>query len=139
MSNETVTYSLEAVLTRIESKIDFLEKRMDEKIDSLEKRMDERFDKVDERFDKVEDRLTKLEIGQAELKAELKGDIKVLDEKIEGLKGELKGDIKVLDEKIEGLTTRVGYQEFANRGILIALVVAVLGGAAKLFGFFPNP
>jgi chromosome segregation ATPase len=146
MSNETVTYSLEAVLTRIESKIDSLEKRMDEKIDSLEKRMDgrfdkvdERFDKVDERFDKVEDRLTKVEIGQAELKAELKGDIKVLDEKIEGLKGELKGDIKVLDEKIEGLTTRVGYQEFTNRGILIALVVAVLGGAAKLFGFFPNP
>ncbi|MFM6896386.1 MAG: DUF4164 domain-containing protein [Microcystis panniformis] len=110
MSNETVTYSLEAVLTRIESKID-----------SLEKRMNERFDKVDERFDKVEDRLTKVEIGQAELKAELKG------------------DIKVLDEKIEGLTARVGYQEFTNRGILIALVVAVLGGAAKLFGFFPNP
>ncbi|MFM6695649.1 MAG: DUF4164 domain-containing protein [Microcystis panniformis] len=139
MSNETVTYSLEAVLTRIESKIDSLEKRMDEKIDSLEKRMNERFDKVDERFDKVEDRLTKVEIGQAELKAELKGDIKVLDEKIEGLKGELKGDVKVLDEKIEGLTVRVGYQEFTNRGILIALVVAVLGGAAKLFGFFPNP
>ncbi|MBD2291204.1 DUF4164 family protein [Microcystis wesenbergii FACHB-1317] len=103
MSNETVTYSLEAVLTRIESKIDSLEKRMNE------------------RFDKVEDRLTKVEIGQAELKAELKG------------------NIKVLDEKIEGLTARVGYQEFTNRGILIALVVAVLGGAAKLFGFFPNP
>ncbi|MBE9074452.1 DUF4164 domain-containing protein [Microcystis sp. LEGE 08355] len=92
MSNETVTYSLEAVLTRIESKID-----------------------------KIDERLTKLEIGQAELKAELKG------------------DIKVLDEKIEGLTARVGYQEFTNWGILIALVVAVLGGAAKLFGFFPNP
>jgi hypothetical protein len=92
MSNETVTYSLEAVLTRIESKID-----------------------------KIDERLTKVEIGQAELK------------------GELKGDIKVLDEKIEGLTVRVGYQEFTNRGILIALVVAVLGGAAKLFGFFPNP
>ncbi|MCA2744821.1 MAG: DUF4164 family protein [Microcystis sp. M015S2] len=135
MSNETVTYSLESVLTRIESKIDSLEKRMDEKIDSLEKRMDEkidslekrmnerfdkvdeRFDKVDERFDKVDERLTKLEIGQADLK----------------------GDTKVLDEKIEGLTVRVAYQEFTNRGILIALVVAVLGGAAKLFGFFPNP
>ena len=110
MSNETVSYSLESVLTRIESKID-----------SLEKRMNDRFDKVDERFDKVEDQLTKVEIGQAELKAELKG------------------DIKVLDEKIEGLTVRVAYQEFTNRGILIALVVAVLGGAAKLFGFFPNP
>ena len=92
MSNETVSYSLESVLTRIESKID-----------------------------KIDERLTKLEIGQAELK------------------GELKGNIKVLDEKIEGLTARGGYQEFTNRGILIALVVAVLGGAAKLFGFFPNP
>ena len=139
MSNETVSYSLESVLKEIKDsikevnqkmdtlqqdvnqKIDTLQKDVNQKIDSLEKRMDERFDKVDERFDKVEDRLTKLEIGQAELKAELKG------------------DIKVLDEKIEGLTVRVGYQEFTNRGILIALVVAVLGGAAKLFGFFPNP
>ncbi|AKV65442.1 MULTISPECIES: DUF4164 domain-containing protein [Microcystis] len=132
MSNETVTYSLEAVLTRIEGKIDSLEKRIDEKIDSLEKRIDEKIDslekridekidslekRIDERFDKVEDRLTKVEIGQAELK----------------------GDIKALDEKINGLTARVAYQEFTNRGILIALVVAILGGAAKLFGFFPNP
>jgi predicted nuclease with TOPRIM domain len=120
MSNETVTYSLESVLKEIKDsikevnqKIDTLQKDVNQKIDSLEK-------KIDERFDKVEDRLTKLEIGQAELK------------------GELKGDIKVLDEKIEGLTVRVAYQEFTNRGILIALVVAVLGGAAKLFGFFPN-
>ena len=114
MSNETVTYSLEAVLTRIEGKIDSLEKRLDEKIDSLEQR-------IDERFDKIEDRLTKVEIGQAELK----GEIKALDERV--------------STKIEGLTARVAYQEFTNRGILIALVVAILGGAAKLFGFFPNP
>ncbi|TRT82817.1 MAG: hypothetical protein EWV66_24090 [Microcystis sp. M_OC_Ca_00000000_C217Col] len=60
---------------------------------------------MESKIDKIDERLTKLEIGQAELKAELKG------------------DIKVLDEKIEGLTARVGYQEFTNRGILIALVV----------------
>jgi len=150
MSNETVTYSLESVLKEIKDsikevnqKIDTLQKDVNQKIDTLQKDVNQKIDsletRMDERFDKVEDRLTKVEIGQAELKAELKGDIKVLDEKIEGLKGELKGDIKVLDEKIEGLTTRVGYQEFTNRGILIALVVAVLGGVAKLFGFFPNP
>jgi chromosome segregation ATPase len=125
MSNETVTYSLEAVLTRIEGKIDSLEKRLDEKIDSMEKRIDEKIDslekRIDERFDKIEDRLTKVEIGQAELK----GEIKALDERV--------------STKIEGLTARVAYQEFTNRGILIALVVAILGGAAKLFGFFPNP
>jgi len=142
MSNETVTYSLESVLKEIKDnikevnqkmdtlqkdvnqKMDTLQKDVNQKIDTLQKDVNQKIDslekRLDERFDKVEDRLTKLEIGQAELK------------------GELKGDIKVLDEKIEGLTTRVAYQEFTNRGILIALVVAVLGGAAKLFGFFPN-
>ncbi|OPF15874.1 DUF4164 domain-containing protein [Microcystis aeruginosa KW] len=132
MSNETVTYSLESVLKEIKDsikevnqKIDTLQKDVNQKIDTLQKDVNQKIDsletRMDERFDKVEDRLTKVEIGQAELKADLKG------------------DIKVLDEKIEGLTVRVGYQEFTNRGILIALVVAVLGGAAKLFGFFPNP
>ncbi|MCZ8121701.1 MAG: hypothetical protein O9295_27535, partial [Microcystis sp. LE18-22.4A] len=38
----------------------------------------------------------------------------------------------------KSLTTGVAYQEFTNRGIFIALVVAILGGAAKLFGFFPQ-
>ena len=92
MSNETATYSLEAVLTRIEGKIDSLQRDVN-----------------------------KLEIGQSELK----GEIKTLDER--------------LTTEIKGLTARVANQEFTNRGILIALVVAILGGAAKLFGFLPNP
>ena len=56
MSNETVTYSLEAVLTRIEGKID-----------------------------KIDERLT-IEIGLTDIK----GDIKVLDEKIEGIDNRLR-------------------------------------------------
>jgi len=69
----------------------------------------------------VNERLNKLEIGQSELR----GDIKALDER--------------LTAEIKGLTARVAYQEFTNRGILIALVVAILGGAAKILGFLPNP
>ncbi len=103
MSNETVTYSLEAVLTRIEGKIDSLQRD------------------VNQKFDKIDERLTKVEIGQSELK----GEIKALNER--------------LTTEIKGLTARVANQEFTNRGILIALVVAILGGAAKLFGFLPNP
>ena len=103
MANETVTYSLEAVLTRIEGKIDSLQRD------------------VNQKFDKIDERLTKVEIGQSEIR----GYIKALDER--------------LTTEIKGLTTRVAYQEFTNRGIFIALVVAILGGAAKLFGFFPNP
>ena len=103
MSNETVTYSLEAVLTRIEGKIDSLQRD------------------VNQKFDKIDERLTKVEIGQSEIR----GDIKALDDR--------------LTTEIKGLTARVANQEFTNRGILIALVVAILGGAAKLFGFLPNP
>ena len=75
MSNETVTYSLEAVLTRIESKIDSLEKRMDE------------------RFDKVEDRLTKVEIGQAELKAEVR--IQVIEKAVKPILGKHLGSSRL--------------------------------------------
>jgi chromosome segregation ATPase len=99
MSNESVTYSLEAVLKEIKDSI----KEVNQKIDTLQK--------------DVNQRLTKLEIGQTEIK----------------------GDIKALDEKINGLTVRVAYQEFTNRGILIALVVALMVGVAKAFGFIGNP
>jgi peptidoglycan hydrolase CwlO-like protein len=98
MSNETVTYSLEVVLKEIKDIIK----------------------EVSHKADRIDERLTKLEIGQAELK----GEIKALDER--------------LSTKIDGLTARVAYQEFTNRSILIVLVVAILGGAAKLFGFIGN-
>ncbi|WP_353851846.1 DUF4164 domain-containing protein [Microcystis sp. LE18-22.4A] len=60
MANETVTYSLEAVLTRIEGKIDSLQRD------------------VNQKFDKIDERLTKVEIGQSEIR----GDIKALDERL---------------------------------------------------------
>jgi hypothetical protein len=44
MSNETVTYSLEAVLTRIEGKIDNFQKDVDQKFESLQKDVDQKFD-----------------------------------------------------------------------------------------------
>jgi hypothetical protein len=68
--------------------------------------------KIEQRFNKVDERLSKLEIGQADIK----------------------GDIKALDTKTEQLDKRIGNIEFANRGILIGLVVVILGGAVKLFG-----
>jgi phage host-nuclease inhibitor protein Gam len=52
---------------------------------------------------------------------------------------ELKGEIKSLDEKVNGLGKRLENQEFVNRGILVALVVAIVGGVAKLFGWVGNP
>jgi uncharacterized protein (DUF849 family) len=51
------------------------------------------------------------------------------------VEAELKGEIRVLDEKIDGIAKRVDTQEFINRGVVIGLVLAILGGFAKIFGF----
>jgi hypothetical protein len=48
-------------------------------------------------------------------------------------------EIKKLSSDINGIGKRLENRELTNRGILIALVVASLGGAAKLFGLVGNP
>ncbi len=105
MSNETVTYSLEAVLTRIEGKIDSYQKD------------------VSQKFDKIDERLTKLEIGQSELK----GDIKALDSKL----------IET-EKRINDLNGRLNITSNAFLGIVGILVTGILGILAKIV-FFPNP
>ena len=46
-----------------------------------------------------------------------------------------KGEIEVLSKDIQGTNKRLDGQEFINRGVAIGLLVALLGGLAKLFGF----
>jgi hypothetical protein len=75
--------------------------------------------------------LKDLQSGQKEILKEI-SEIKVGLEKVNG-------DIKVLDTKVEQLALRVGNQEFTNRGVLIGLILALLGGAIKIFGLMPNP
>ncbi|MDB9422965.1 DUF4164 domain-containing protein [Microcystis aeruginosa CS-563/04] len=105
MSNETVTYSLEAVLTRIEGKIDSYQKD------------------VSQKFDKIEESLTKLEIGQSELK----GDIKALDSKV----------IET-EKRINDLNGRLNITSNAFLGIVGILVTGILTILGKIV-FFPNP
>ncbi|NCR41107.1 MAG: hypothetical protein GPJ21_15325 [Microcystis aeruginosa W13-11] len=85
MSNETVTYSLEAVLTRIEGKID-----------------------------KIDERLTKVEIGQSEIR----GDIKALGFKVEGIDKRLE---KVENEQSVLVKSVSDLQGF--RGLILPLIV----------------
>lgn len=105
MPNETVTYSLEAVLTRIEGKIDSYQKD------------------VSQKFDKIEERLTKLEIGQSELK----GDIKALDSKV----------IET-EKRINDLNGRLNVTSNAFLGIVGILVTGILTILGKIV-FFSNP
>jgi hypothetical protein len=90
---------LKEILTKIDQKIDKLEEKFTQKLDTLSKD------------------ITELKVGQAEIK----------------------GEIKALEEKATGLDERVKNQEFVNRGVLVGLIVVILGGAAKLFGIVGNP
>lgn len=80
------------------------------------------FDKIDARFDKIDARFDRVTADVSDLKTELvRVDLG------------LKGQIKALDEKIDGLAKWVDTQEFINRGVIIGLVLAILGGFAKIF------
>jgi transketolase len=123
----TVSYTLEDVLDRFEQKMDkqFAEvnQKMDRQFAEVNQKMDRQFAEVNKQFAEVNkqfvevnQKLNKLEIGQVELS----------------------GEIKTLDEKVSGIDKRLDNQEFINRGVLVALIVALIGGAAKLFGWLPT-
>ena len=73
--------------------------------------------KIDNRLDRIENDLTEIKINQSETR----------------------GEIKVLDEKIIGIGKRLENQEFIGRSIFVGVILALLAGAVKLFGFPPNP
>jgi predicted nuclease with TOPRIM domain len=116
----TVSYTLEDVLDRFEQKMDRQFAEVNKQFAEVNQKMDRQFaevnQKMDRQFAEVNQKLNKLEIGQVELS----------------------GEIKTLDEKVSGIDKRLDNQEFLNRGVLVALIVALIGGAAKLFGWLPT-
>lgn len=93
-----------------------------------------------------------LQIGISPMSVTIEQDLKEilpkLNQKLDGLQKdiadlkvgqtEIKGEIKALAERINGLYERVKSQDFINREILLGLILAILGGLAKLFGFVGN-
>ena len=84
--------------------------------------------------------VTEIKIGQAELK----GEIKAIESKINTVEGKLIGEIKALDNKIEGVShtleakmdgidTRVGNLEFLNRVGVSALIGGIVALIVKIF------
>ncbi|MBE9018184.1 hypothetical protein C7Y66_02275 [Chroococcidiopsis sp. CCALA 051] len=84
---------------------------------TIEQDLKEILAKLDQRLDSLQKDVVDLKVGQTEIK----------------------GEIKTLGERINGLDERVKSQDFINRGILVGLILAILGGLAKLFGFVGNP
>ncbi len=138
----TLTYTLEEILSRLDQKIEkqftevnqkvdrqFAEvnQKMDKQFAEVNQKMDRQFAEVNQKMDRqfaevnkkleiIDGRLNKLEIGQAELS----------------------GEIKTLEEKVIGIDKRLDNQEFINRGVLVAVIIALISGVVKLFGFFPT-
>ena len=89
-----------------------------------------------------------IEVSIAEILGEIKDDQKEMLKRMSEVKDdisdlkieitEVRGDIKTLNTKVEQLDKRIANQEFTNRGVLVGLILALLVGAAKVFGFGGN-
>jgi len=123
----TVTYSLEEFLVRFEQRIDkqfaevnqkmdkqFAEvnQKMDKQFAEVNQKMDKQFAEVNQKMDKqfaeVNQKLNKLEVNQVELST-----------------------------KVSGIDKRLDNQEFINRSVLVAVILALVGAAARFFGLLP--
>ncbi|WP_013324232.1 DUF4164 family protein [Gloeothece verrucosa] len=139
----TVTYSLENILTRVEEKIERQFEDVNRKIDKFEERIHEKIDRIDDRLNEKIDRFDQ-NINEKidKLDERLNEKIERFDQRLNNLEigqAEIKGDIKALDEKIQGLSKRLETQEWINRGLLITLIVVILGGLALGFRWVSNP
>lgn len=92
---------------------------------------------------------TIIETDLKEILGEFKQEFSRINQRLDGLQkdltdiklsqSEIRGDIKALDEKVTGLGKRLENQEFVNRSVFAAILVTILAGAVKFFGFLPNP
>ncbi len=80
----------------------------------IEQDLKEVLGQINQNLEIIKKDITELKIGQAEIK----------------------GDIKALDEKVKGVDERLKSVEFINRSIVVGLVLALAAGAIKLF--FPG-
>jgi DNA anti-recombination protein RmuC len=83
--------------------------RFEQRIDRQFAEVNDKLTKIDKQFVEVNDKLNKLEVGQAEISS----------------------NIKNIDKRIDN-------QEFINRSILVALIVALIGGIARWFVLLPG-
>ena len=86
MSNETVTYSLEAILREIK--------------DSIKE--------VSHKIDKIDERLTKIEIGQAKLTEKVEG----MDKRLEEVEGTQKNQVWTLIVLLAGAIATAAWRSF---------------------------
>ncbi len=130
----TLTYTLEEFLTKFEQRIDrqFAEvnQKMDKQFAEVNQRMDRQFAEVNQRMDKQ----------FAEVNQKMDKQFAEVNQKFVEVNQTLT-DVKIgqadLFAKLDGIDKRLSNQEFFNRSFFLAVIAALLGVAAKLFGILP--
>jgi chromosome segregation ATPase len=114
-AGETVTYSLESVLMRIEGKIDTLQRDVDQKFDTLQRDVNQKFDTlqrdVNQKFDTLQkDVDQKFDTLQKDVNQKFDTLQKDVNQKFDALQKDVT-DLKVgqakLTEKVEGMDKRI--------------------------------
>jgi transketolase len=145
----TVTYTLEEILSRLDQKIEkqFAEvnQKMDKQFAEVNQKMDKQFAEVNQKMDKqfaeVNQKMDKQFAEVNQKFTEVNKKLETIDSRLNKLEvgqAELSGEIKTLEEKVIGIDKRLDNQEFINRGVLVAVIIALISGVVKLFGFFPT-
>ncbi|KHG42367.1 MAG: DUF4164 domain-containing protein [Aphanizomenon flos-aquae KM1D3_PB] len=138
----TLTYTLEEILSRLDQKIEkqFTEvnQKMDRQFAEVNQKMDRQFTEVNQ---KMEKQFSEVNQKMEKQFAEVNKKLETIDNRLNKLEigqAELSGEIKTLEEKVIGIDKRLDNQEFINRGVLVAVIIALISGVVKLFGFFPT-
>jgi chromosome segregation ATPase len=145
----TLTYTLEEILSRLDQKIEkqFAEvnQKMDRQFTEVNQKMDRQFaevnQKMDRQFAEVNQKMDRQFAEVNQKFTEVNKKLETIDGRLNKLEigqTELSGEIKTLEEKVSGIDKRLDNQEFINRGVLVAVIIALISGVVKLFGFFPT-
>ena len=145
----TLTYTLEEILSRLDQKIEkqFTEvnQKMDRQFTEVNQKMDRQFaevnQKIDRQFAEVNQKMDRQFAEVNQKFTEVNKKLETMDGRLNKLEigqAELSGEIKTLEEKVSGIDKRLDNQEFINRGVLVAAIIALISGVVKLFGFFPS-
>ncbi|MBF2019661.1 MAG: DUF1640 domain-containing protein [Hydrococcus sp. C42_A2020_068] len=128
----TIEQDLKDYLVRFENKLDKLGEDLNQKIDKLDSKTDGVAKELNSKIDDV----------AKEVNSKIDDVAKEVNSKIDNVAKEvtdLKVSVARLEEKTDGLSKRLETTEFVNRGIFVSLIIAILGGFAKLFGLIGNP
>ncbi|MDB9468858.1 hypothetical protein PN491_20060 [Dolichospermum circinale CS-539/09] len=137
----TLTYTLEEILSRLDQKIEKQFTEVNQKMDKQAAEVNQKFAEVNQKIDKQAAEVNQKFAEVNQKFSEVNKKLETIDSRLNKLEigqAELSGEIKTLEEKVIGIDKRLDNQEFINRGVLVAVIIALISGVVKLFGFFPT-